>query len=283
MRLRRACGLRRQLWLDGQRYDAGFGRTASLTWCLCSGRGLNSESLHDSPLSTIKVTAGPSCKGIRLSVPQAAFCCLFHLAQRAFCAARIPASPAADSRRFVRIGIGTFDRVGLSRLSLALLTRCAAAMRSRAAADTFRFFGCTPLKLPFKLPKMSRASSNRSTSACARSLSFVNCWTTPVRFIVPPRAEDCSKTASTPLVVPSPFDRRQECEDWLGVAFALGLLSPAALLLHPSVEHRLLEAPAIAQPEGWNLPLPNVFIECVRTHAQILRRLANVHHFACKG
>src|SRR6202007_2737958 len=71
----------------------------------------------------------------------------------------------------------------------------------------------------------------------------------------------------TPLVVPSPFDRRQECEDWLGVAFALGLLSPAALLLHPSVEHRLLEAPAIAQPESWNLPLPNVFIECVRSHA----------------
>ena len=66
--------------------------------------------------------------------------------------------------------------------SLAL---CATAIRPRAAADTFRFWGRAPVKLPFQPPKMPRASSRWSISACARSRSFLNCWTTRVSFIAP--------------------------------------------------------------------------------------------------
>jgi hypothetical protein len=52
--------------------------------------------------------------------PLAAFCCFFHFAQRTLCAARMLASPAAEILRLARIGIGPFERVGLSPLSLSL-------------------------------------------------------------------------------------------------------------------------------------------------------------------
>jgi hypothetical protein len=113
------------------------------------------------------------------------------------------ASPAAEILRLARIGIGPFKRTDLSPLSRALLARCAAAILARAAADTLRFLGRTPLKLPFKLPKMPRASSNRSKSVCARPLSFLNCWTTPIRFMVSPSSRRIVNKTSAQVLCPS--------------------------------------------------------------------------------
>src|SRR5215469_1298087 len=55
------------------------------------------------------------------------------------------------------------------------------------------------------------------------------------------------------------------------------------LLFHPLIQLRLLEAPAVAQLEGWNRLLSHVLVERVRTHSQVLRRLADVHHFTRVG
>src|SRR5208282_524701 len=53
----------------------------------------------------------------------------------------------------------------------------------------------------------------------------------------------------------------------------------ARLLFHPLVQLRFLEAPAVAQLESRNPLFPNVLVKRVRTHSQVLRRLAYVHHF----
>src|ERR1035437_8917579 len=55
------------------------------------------------------------------------------------------------------------------------------------------------------------------------------------------------------------------------------------LLFHPLIQLRFLEAPAIAQLERRNLLLVHVLVQRVRTHSQILRSLANVHHFSRVG
>src|SRR5256714_2369077 len=52
------------------------------------------------------------------------------------------------------------------------------------------------------------------------------------------------------------------------------------LLFHPLVELRFLKAPTVPQFESRNLLLVDVLVERVRTYAQVLRRLANVHNFA---
>src|SRR6266852_4245375 len=51
------------------------------------------------------------------------------------------------------------------------------------------------------------------------------------------------------------------------------------LIFHPLIELRLLEAPAVAQLEGGDFLFPDVLVQRVRTHSQVLRRLANVHDF----
>src|SRR5271157_2637214 len=55
------------------------------------------------------------------------------------------------------------------------------------------------------------------------------------------------------------------------------------LLFHPLIQLRFLEAPAVAQLERRNLLLVHVLVQRVRTHSQILRSLANVHHFSRVG
>src|SRR6516164_1776202 len=55
------------------------------------------------------------------------------------------------------------------------------------------------------------------------------------------------------------------------------------LLFHPLVQLRFLEAPAVPQFEGRNLLLIHVLVERVRTDSQVLRSLANVHHFSRVG
>src|SRR5579872_325339 len=57
----------------------------------------------------------------------------------------------------------------------------------------------------------------------------------------------------------------------------------AGLVFHPLVELRFLEAPAIAQLESRNLLLAHVLVKRVRTDSQVLRSLANVHHFPRVG
>src|SRR5438270_1629652 len=55
--------------------------------------------------------------------------------------------------------------------------------------------------------------------------------------------------------------------------------SGRTLLFHPLVQNGLLEFPAIAQLEGRDLLFVHVFVERVRTYAEVLRRLADIHHF----
>src|SRR5581483_8589610 len=54
----------------------------------------------------------------------------------------------------------------------------------------------------------------------------------------------------------------------------------AGLLFHPLVQLRFLEAPAVPQLECRNLLLIDILVERVRTNAEVLRRLANIHYFA---
>src|SRR5215472_10500474 len=57
----------------------------------------------------------------------------------------------------------------------------------------------------------------------------------------------------------------------------------ARLLFHPLIQLRFLEAPAIAELKRGNPLFADVLVKRVRTHAQILRRLANIHHFSRVG
>src|SRR5882757_5943991 len=57
----------------------------------------------------------------------------------------------------------------------------------------------------------------------------------------------------------------------------------ARLLFHPLVQLRFLKAPAVPQLERGNLLLADVLVQSVRAHAEILRRLANVHDFSRVG
>src|SRR5438094_10596125 len=47
------------------------------------------------------------------------------------------------------------------------------------------------------------------------------------------------------------------------------------LIFHPLIELRLLEAPAVAQLEGGDFLFPDVLVQRVRTHSQVLRSMAN--------
>src|SRR3954447_20420653 len=57
----------------------------------------------------------------------------------------------------------------------------------------------------------------------------------------------------------------------------------ARLLFHPLIQSRFFEPPPVTQLERGNFLLANVLVQSVRTHAQILRRLANVHDFSRVG
>src|SRR6266849_6570305 len=55
------------------------------------------------------------------------------------------------------------------------------------------------------------------------------------------------------------------------------------LLFHPLIQLRFFEAPAVAQLERRNFLLVHILVQSDRTHSQILRSLANVHHFSRVG
>src|SRR6202022_1017290 len=55
------------------------------------------------------------------------------------------------------------------------------------------------------------------------------------------------------------------------------------LHFHPLTHLRFLEAPAIAQLKRRNFLFIHILVKRVRTHSQILRRLANIHHFSRVG
>src|SRR5580693_2921522 len=80
-----------------------------------------------------------------------------------------------------------------------------------------------------------------------------------------------------PLLLPGGFGSRLR---FLLVVLRFHL---AGFLFHPLVELRFLEAPAVAQFESGNLLLAYILVERVRTHPQVLRRLANIHHFPRVG
>jgi hypothetical protein len=116
------------------------------------------------------------------------FCAAFHFAQRALCAAEIFLRAAAErARRGFAVPVCLFGRVFAQRAF------CARLIFRRAAADIVR--RCPLAGRPdFELPKASSAASIRSTSFCARSRSFLKCWTTPDRFpIGSPSARDHSR------------------------------------------------------------------------------------------
>src|SRR5579872_3094840 len=73
---------------------------------------------------------------------------------------------------------------------------------------------------------------------------------------------------------------RLHCRFWFPLRLRFHL---ARLLFHPLIQPGLLEAPAIPQLERRNLLLADVLVQRVRTHAQILRRLADIHHFSRVG
>src|SRR5438552_1464878 len=57
----------------------------------------------------------------------------------------------------------------------------------------------------------------------------------------------------------------------------------ARFFFHPLVQPRFLEPPPVPQLECRNLLLIHVLVERVRTDAQVLRRLTNIHDFARIG
>src|SRR5213075_1463614 len=65
----------------------------------------------------------------------------------------------------------------------------------------------------------------------------------------------------------------------LPVAVGLG----GALLLHPGIKQRFLEAPAIPKLEGGDALFGNVLVKRVRRDAQVLRRLPDVHNLSGIG
>src|ERR1051326_2499698 len=79
-----------------------------------------------------------------------------------------------------------------------------------------------------------------------------------------------------PLQLPSSFD---SC---LGILFT-SYFHLVGFFFHPLVEFRFLEAPAIAQFESRNFLLAYILVKRVRTHTQVLRRLANIHDFTRVG
>src|SRR4029077_16957035 len=93
----------------------------------------------------------------------------------------------------------------------------------------------------------------------------------PIPNMCPPFEALFSKLVFRYLLRPGSFRR---C---LGFAFQ-SRLHLARLLFHPLIQPRLLEAPAVAQLESGNSLLTDILVKRVRTHSQVLRSLANVHH-----
>src|SRR5215475_15351007 len=52
-----------------------------------------------------------------------------------------------------------------------------------------------------------------------------------------------------------------------------------AFAFHPAIQQILLKSPAIAQLEGGNAPITKIFVEGIGGDTQILRCLAQCHHF----
>jgi hypothetical protein len=96
---------------------------------------------------------------------------------------------AADIARFGTLPAAFFCAPPSSR-AFAQRAFCAAAIRARADADTFRVF----VSVPYALPKAERAAPIPRSSFVNRSCSFFKNWTIPVSlFIEFHLASDCIK------------------------------------------------------------------------------------------
>src|SRR6266850_1417355 len=126
---------------------------------------------------------------------------------------------------------------------------------------------------------MSDASG--STPMCATSISPWALRSSTALMLLEPMSRPTIVFAPPNKPIRSssvPCDRASGPRLLLAAAFADG-----ALALHPTVQAGLLEFPPVPQLEGGNLFLVYVLVKCVRAHAEVLRSLANVHHFTRIG
>src|SRR5260370_37683155 len=132
-----------------------------------------------------------------------------------------------------------------------------------------------PLSTIIESTTMSEASGSRPT--CTTSTSprlFFN--STALMLLEPMSRPTIDFDPPIPNInIASVPSRRGSC----GPGFLLASAFPhTALTLHPRIQDRLLELPAVGQLDGRNLLFVDVLVQRVRTHAQVWCGLANVHH-----
>ena len=123
-------------------------------------------SFRRSKYRKIKISCSAE-RGLLEGANYAAFFSRLTFAHLALCAAAILLRPAAE---IVRLGLTVL---------FAHRAFCAKLILLRAAGDKVCWRD-EPFELT--LPKAASAASMRWTCFCARSRSFLNCWTTPDRF-----------------------------------------------------------------------------------------------------
>jgi hypothetical protein len=65
---------------------------------------------------------------------------------------------------------------------------------------------------------------------------------------------------------------------WIRFRLRLNLRGDSALLIHPLIQTRLPESPAVSQPETRQDAIGSIAVEAVGTDAQVLRSLAYIHN-----
>src|ERR1700730_17851289 len=165
-----------------------------------------------------------------------------------------------------------------------------------AVATAFDLICVSVNSLAMALETVPESTIMESTTMSGAIRSRPRCATSiPVRVLRSSTALMLEEPTSSPTIV---FDPIPNMCPPLVTEFALrssgsfhrclnSLFAPRfqfhRLLFHPLIKLRFLEAPAVAQLERRNLLLVHVLVQRVRTHSQILRSLANVHHFSRVG
>src|ERR1039457_566594 len=165
-----------------------------------------------------------------------------------------------------------------------------------AVATAFDLICVSANSLAMALETVPESTIMESTTMSGAIGSSPRCATSiPVRVLLSSTALMLEEPTSRPTIVFDPIPNMCPpffCEVRLRSSGSLDrcldfLFAPRfhfhRLLFHPLIQLRFLEAPAIAQLERRNLLLVHVLVQSVRTHSQILRSLANVHHFSRVG
>src|ERR1700681_1906647 len=156
-----------------------------------------------------------------------------------------------------------------------------------AVATAFDLMALSVNSFEIALETVPESTIMESTTISGASGSRPRCATSiPLRPFLSSTALMLEDPTSRPTIVFDPNPNM--CPPFLRLPGSLGSrlrflpalrFHLAGLLFHPLVELRFLEAPAVAQLESGNLLLAYILVERVRTHSQVLRSLANVHHF----